>query len=98
MKRSIAVRPESQADIKEAALWYEDQLAGLGTRFRNELRTTFGHIADNFLRFPVIEGNVRRALLHRFPYAVYFTTQSDSVVVIAVLHQHRRPSAWQSRR
>lgn len=66
MKQRISVRPEAQVDIKEAALWYEERLAGLGIRFRDELRTTLGHIADHSSRFPVIEEDVRRAA-HRFP-------------------------------
>jgi len=98
MKQSISVLPEAQVDIKDTAFWYEDQYVGLGIRFRDELRMTLGHIADNPLRFPMIEEDVRRALLHRFPYAVYFTSQPDRIAIIAVLHQHRRPSAWQSRR
>ena len=80
MKPSISVRPEAQVDIKEVALWYEDRLTGLGIRFRDELRTTLGHIADNPLRFPVIE-DVRRALLHRFPYAVYFSVEGENMVL-----------------
>src|SRR5258705_2320060 len=98
MKRRISVRPEAQSEIKETALWYERRLLGLGSRFRDELRGTLRHIADNPLRFPSIGQDVRRALLHRFPYALYFVIKSDVVIIIAVLSQHRRPASWQNRR
>ena len=45
----------------------------------------------------VIEQNVRRALLRRFPYAVYYIVFPDHVEVIAVQHCHRDPAAWRSR-
>ena len=85
MKRRISVRPEAQIEIKATALWYESRLRGLGSRFRDELRATLNHIADNPLRFPSIGQDVRRALLHRFPYALYFVVKSNVVIVVAVL-------------
>ena len=98
MKPRTFVRPEAQNDIREAARWYEDREAGLGVRFLSEVRTSLQRIADHPLMFPVIEEGVRRALLHRFPYSLYFVNERDALAVIAVLHQHRRPSAWRSRR
>ncbi len=98
MKRRISVRPEAQIEIKETAVWYESRLRGLGTRFRDELRATLSHIAENPLRFPSIGQDIRRALLHRFPYALYFIVKSDVVIIVAVLSQRRRSVSWQDRR
>jgi toxin ParE1/3/4 len=98
MKRRTFVRPEAQADIREAARWYEDREAGLGLRFLREIRTSLQHIHDNPLMFPIIENDVRRALFHKFPYSVYFVNEPEAIAIIAVLHQHRRPSAWKPRR
>jgi plasmid stabilization system protein ParE len=98
MKRRTFVRPEAQSDIREAARWYEDREPGLGVRFLSEIRTSLQHISDNPLMFPIIEDDVRRALLHRFPYSIYFVNDPEAIVVIALLHQHRRPGTWKSRR
>jgi len=98
MKRRTFVRPEAQSDIREAAWWYEDREPGLGVRFLSEIRTSLQHISDNPLMFPIIEDDVRRALLHRFPYSIYFVNDPEAIVVIALLHQHRRPGTWKSRR
>jgi plasmid stabilization system protein ParE len=97
MKRRTFVRPEAQTDIREAAGWYEDRESGLGLRFLREIRTSLQHIAINPLMFPIVEADVRRALLHKFPYSIYFVNEPEAVVVIAVLHQHRRPDTWKSR-
>jgi plasmid stabilization system protein ParE len=98
MKRRTFVRPEAQADIREAATWYEGREVGLGIRFMGEIRASLQHIADNPLRFPTVDKDVRRALLHKFPYSIYFVNEPEAAAIIAVLHQHRRPATWKSRR
>ena len=98
MKRRTFVRPEAQTDIREAARLYESREIGLGLRFLREIRTALEHITDNPLMFPIIEEDVRRALAHKFPYSIYFVNEPDAIAIIAVLHQHRRPAAWKSRR
>src|SRR5882724_10925851 len=98
MKRRTFVRPEAQVDIREAGRWYESREAGLGIRFVAEVRASLQHITNNPLRFPIIGEDVRRALLDRFPYSVYFINEPERVAIIALLHQHRRPDVWQARR
>lgn len=98
MKRRAFVRQQAQTDIREAARWYEGRESGLGIRFVAQLHTMLQQISENPLRFPIVSENVRRALLQRFPYSVYFINQEDSVAIIAVLHQHRRPDMWQAQR
>ena len=88
MKRRTFVRPEAQTEREP----------GLGLRFLGQIRTSLEHINDNPLMFPIIDEEVRRALVQKFPYSIYFVNESDSIGVIAVLHQHRRPDAWKSRR
>ncbi|MCA1837771.1 MAG: type II toxin-antitoxin system RelE/ParE family toxin [Actinobacteria bacterium] len=97
MKRRTFVRPEAQTDIREAARWYESREVGLGLRFLREIRTSLAHIADSPLRFPIVEEDIRRALVHKFPYSIYYINELDSVAIIGVFHQHRRPGAWKSR-
>src|ERR1043166_1280002 len=95
MNRRTFVRPEAQMNIREAAFWYEQRETGLGHRFMGDIRQSLNSIAKMPFRFPIIEKGVRRLLLHRFPYAVYFLVEHDSVVIIAVLHQHRLPRMWE---
>lgn len=97
MARRLVVQPQSDLDIQAAAVWYEDQQAGLSARFLGELGLVFQRISENSLQFPRVDGEVRRALLRRFPYGVYFLVESDEVKVLAVLHLHRQPDMWKSR-
>lgn len=97
MKRRTFVRPEAQTDIREAAQWYESRESGLGPRFVDRIRNTLQQVADHPLRFPIVGEGIRRALLQKFPYSVYFINEPDGIAIIAVLHQHKRPDAWQAR-
>jgi toxin ParE1/3/4 len=92
----VIVRPEAQADIRDAALWYDARRAGLGSEFTLQFDVLVERIAQNPLQFPEIGSGVRRALLQRFPYAIYFAVAAFPVV-IAVLHQRRHPAMWKQR-
>ncbi len=98
MIADVIVRSVAQADVREAAFWYESKREGLGGEFILELDALYERITRNPRQFPVIEDATRRALLRRFPYAVYFVIGEDAPVIIAVLHQHRTPDAWHERR
>jgi len=37
---------------------------------------------------------VRRTLLPRFPYGVFYTVKNDLVYVLAVIHHARQPRRW----
>jgi len=85
--------PDAEANIESAIQWYVLEDVDLAFRFIAETTTTLRRIARNPFQFPVVNHVVRRALLKRFPYAIYFSLRGDTVVVTAVLHQ-RRLTAW----
>ena len=97
MARRWIVRPLAESDLERAASWYEDQRPGVGLRFLYAADQLLGRLRDSPLQFPLVSTDVRRALLHTFPYAVYFRATEDAVVVLAVLHLRRDPSTWRTR-
>jgi len=91
------VRPLAESDIDQAVHWYEDQRPGLGLRFLDVVDLVMDRIRTAPLQFLSIAANVRRALLHTFPYAVYFRVTEETIIVLAVLHLRRDPRAWRAR-
>ena len=97
----VSFRPQARADIREARAWYNAQVRGLGRAFIAELETTL-----EFLRLhpqmyaPVTDdGQVRRALLHRFPYSlVYELVTPDEIVILACRHVRQDEIGWSSAR
>lgn len=93
----LTVRPEAELDALDAGSWYEAERAGLGMEFLAELRATLSQIEEGPQRFPVVFREVRRAILCRFPFGVFFVVEAESAVVLAITHLRRHPSVWQSR-
>lgn len=97
----LVVRPSTELDIQDAANWYEDEEVGLGGEFVDELRNIVHRIGELPTQFPEVGRGVRRALLKRFPYAIYFLLRGAgderAAIIIAVLHQRRSPSVWRTR-
>lgn len=97
MLRQSTVRPLAQADLEDAASWYELQQSGLGLRFLHAVDQVLNRVCETPLQFPLVSVGVRRALVHTFPYAVYFGEMDQAVVILAVLHLRRDPRVWRER-
>ena len=91
MSRRLEFRPEASADIAEAFSYYEGQRTGLGTAFVAELNRTTDFIEAFPEACPLAHAGLRRALVHRFPHAVYYRLSTELIEVKAVLGTHRDP-------
>ncbi|MCH7859626.1 MAG: type II toxin-antitoxin system RelE/ParE family toxin [Candidatus Marinimicrobia bacterium] len=94
MAHQLVIRPEAEADIAETYRWYEDQKVELGKDFLLALDTTFQLIRQTPKLFPKLYKNIRRVLIRRFPYGIFYLEEKDRVVVLAVLHARRDPERW----
>ena len=97
MNYKLIVRPEAEAELEDAYLWYEQQIVGLGSQFLLSVDAAINSIRRNPHQYPVVYKNMHRALTRRFPYQIFFTINDMHVVIIAVFHGMRNPSVWQSR-
>lgn len=94
----VIVRPAAAADIDEAFVWYEHQRPGLGEEFLTAVQATRESIAAHPAMYPVIHRDTRRALLHRFPYGIFYRIYGEAIVVVACMHPRRDTARWKSRR
>jgi plasmid stabilization system protein ParE len=95
---SVVFRPRAAEEARAARRWYEEQKPGLGARFADALDETLQRIVSSPSAFPLVHGEIRRAVVRQFPYGVYFRAHAHDLVVIAVMHGRRHPRRWQSRR
>lgn len=96
MTRSVRFRPQAEAEALESQRWYEQRRPGLGGEFAKALADVVSRIVENPSAFPRVREDTRRAVLRRFPYAVYFRELDDDIIVLAV-HGRQDPRGWQSR-
>jgi plasmid stabilization system protein ParE len=92
MNYALVFRPEVREELNEAYIWYEQKL-GLGDEFLDCVDETLNRISQMPESYAVAHRDVRRALVRRFPYAVYYRIVSSRVIVIAIFHGRRDPQA-----
>lgn len=97
MTHRVLLRKEAQEELNDAAVWYEDQRAGLRGEFLDEAASTLTRISSTPFAYAEVHRGVRRALFRRFPFALYFRVESEVVSVLAVMHGSRSPTAWRVR-
>lgn len=88
----LIVRPPAERDLREAQQWYEEQRPGLGADFRAAIDNSFRRLAENPQLYPVVYRGLRRAVMRRFPYLIYFAVQKDVVNIVACWHSKRDPN------
>ncbi|MCK9636621.1 type II toxin-antitoxin system RelE/ParE family toxin [Methylobacter sp. Wu8] len=84
----------AQTELDQAFEWYEAQQKDLGVQFLNEFDAAIRRIATYPESYILIEKNVRRCLVKRFPYGILYGIDADKIIVIAVAHLHRKPDYW----
>ncbi len=91
---TFSFHPEVEAEFNEAIDYYEDQDRGLGYDFAIEVYATLQRIVAFPKAWPILKGEIRRALVKRFPYGVLYVIGEQEIKVIAVMHLHRIPGYW----
>jgi plasmid stabilization system protein ParE len=81
---SVIFTRAARGELIEAQGWYEGEATGLGRRFRQAVEALVERMSDNPRQFPTVFKNVRRALLRRFPYSLFFVVEDDALIVDCV--------------
>jgi toxin ParE1/3/4 len=95
----MIVELEAREELLAAAVWYEDQRAGLGDELLSAVDAALARVASSAAAFPPdpFDDRARRALLPRFPYAIVFVLHENTARVVAFAHAKRLPGYWTSR-
>ncbi len=95
----IEYHPDIENELREIIDYYNKCSSGLGDEFLNEFERQILKISSMPLRWKTVEGDIRRSLMKRFPYVIYFRVlENDVLRVTVVKHQRRHPSYGGSRR
>jgi plasmid stabilization system protein ParE len=92
-----AFHPEAEAEFLAAIDYYEDCGPGLGYDFAVEVHSTI----ENIIGFPkawtILEDDIRRCQIRRFPYGIIYSQDGEVIFILAVMHLHRDPEYWKDR-
>ena len=93
----IRFTPDADAELAEARQWYAHQRADLDIEFMERIDDALSRIIRNPRSYPIVYRTLRRAVVRRFPFAVFYDVTADEIHVIAVFHSRRDPEIWKSR-
>lgn len=97
MQNKIIIRSIAEKEIHEAFHWYEARRIGLGSDFILCVEEALEKIARNPKQYPIVHKNIRRGLIRRFPYGIFYLIADNRIVVLAVFHCSRDPKQWKHR-
>ena len=99
MKRQLELRPGVAAELAEAIAHYDTERPGLGERFLAAVEATLADVvaAPDLGSSWTHDPSVRRQVVRRFPYVIFYRADAEAVTVLAIAHGKRRPGYWRAR-
>ena len=95
----VCYHPAVEAELRATHRYYEERCPGLGVEFLDEFERQVLALAATPERWMVVAADIRRCLMRRFPYVIYFRrAAADSIRITAVKHQRRHPQFGRDRR
>lgn len=97
MSCRIIFRRAAKMEFVEAGAWYETKRAGLATEFMEEINRCISLAAANPEKFAIHRRDMRCIVSKRFPYRIYFRAEHNAIIILAVFHTKRDPTALLAR-
>lgn len=97
MNYELKFRQEAEIDLEKAAKWYELQRETLGFDFLDEVEKKCSVIQNTPLIFEEVYKKLRRVVIDRFPFNIFYLVEGNSIIIVAVIHGSRHPRKWQKR-
>jgi len=94
---SVVFHPDVELDISDSYHWYEGKTPGLGDDFLTELESSYDAVVEMPDTWPKFQKGFRRFLLSRFPFSVIYRKESNTIYIVAVMHNSRCPGYWKDR-
>jgi toxin ParE1/3/4 len=98
MTHEVSFHPLVEQELNDTASYYNAASPGLGATFLAEVERALRQIREHPEAAPVVHGVVCRKLVRRFPYSVMYSVQAETIRILAVASQKRRPFYWHGRK
>ena len=82
----LEFHPEAELELIGAAVYYEKQVPGLGERFEFEIHYATDLLLDQPEIGPLAGPHLRKFILTRFPFTLYYSVTADVLRIEAVAH------------
>lgn len=97
MSRHVSLHELAELELNDAADFYNSRQPGLGPSFILEVQKAVIQISEHPESAQIVRGTARRMTLRRFPYNVIYSLTADTIRILAIASQTRRPFYWRGR-
>lgn len=87
----LVLSKSASLEIEESKEYYNLQKESLGDEFKRDVKNAIDSIIKLPNLYPNITPNTKRCLLHRFPFSIFYAIKEDTILILSVAHQHRKP-------
>ncbi len=92
--KKVKFAKEASNEFLDAVEWYELSAKGLGLRFTEEIDSTIERIKLNPDLYPSIVEDIKRIQVNKFPYSIFYKIEDDTLVILRIFHNKRKPIDW----
>lgn len=98
MVKRLIILPFAETDIKETVSYFKDVRNELDRDFIQAIDASFFEILNNPEAFPIAKYDIRKFVMAKFPFCIYFVDENEALYILSVFHDKRNPKDWQRRR
>lgn len=91
------IHPHAKAELYDSVVFYESQGKGVGADFYKEVFAAIDRIIEHPSAWPSIDGEFRLCRTRRYPYGIVYSIEKGYILVVAVMHNRRKPGYWKYR-
>ncbi len=95
--RSLSFFEQAAEEIEQERQWYRERSVVAEAAFQRELDRAVESVLEAATRWPQYIAGTRRYLFSTFPFSFIYFVEGESVFVVALAHQSRRPGYWRER-
>ncbi|HEY5604361.1 MAG TPA: type II toxin-antitoxin system RelE/ParE family toxin [Gammaproteobacteria bacterium] len=95
---TYSFHPDAEEEFNRAIEYYEEIEPGLGYDFAVEIYSAIQRSIAFPKAWAVLEGEVRRSLVRRFPYGILYSEEQEALFILAIMNLHRDPGYWKMRK
>ena len=94
---NVSFHPEAADEYEEAVVYYEGCQTGLGNQLSQEIDASIKLILAFPKAWTILDGEIRRILIRRFPFGLLYILRDDEIYILAVMNLNRKPNYWKKR-
>ena len=94
---SIELSDEAEVDFDKSYEFYYEDSSKVAETFFNQINLCFENIKQNPKSFPIAHKDLRKYVVKKFPFVIYYRILDTEIQVIAIFHTSRNPEIWNER-